>query len=287
MEYQYHLELAVNRTNLLEGKTDYYARKRLVVQAKNKYNTPKYRMVVRFTNKDIICQIVYSKIVGDIVLCAAYAHELPRYGISHGLTNWSAAYATGLLLARRVLQKLGLDEKYEGCTEPDGEYFEVEPIEDGPKPFRCYLDTGLRRTTTGSRIFGALKGAIDGGLAIPYGEKRFPGYDTTDKKADAELLASYIYGGHVSEYMEYLIEEDDEAYKRQFASYIADGIEPDGVEDYYKDAHAKIREEPAAQKKERAPLSAAEKQKLKKFKIARLTYAQRKQRVQEKIATFA
>ena len=26
-----------------EGKTDYFARKRLVVQDKNKYNTPKYR----------------------------------------------------------------------------------------------------------------------------------------------------------------------------------------------------------------------------------------------------
>lgn len=40
-----------------EGKTDYYARKRLVVQAKNKYNSPKYRLVVRITNKDIICQV--------------------------------------------------------------------------------------------------------------------------------------------------------------------------------------------------------------------------------------
>ena len=40
-----------------EGKTDYYARKRLVVQDKNKYNTPKYRLIVRFTNKDIICQV--------------------------------------------------------------------------------------------------------------------------------------------------------------------------------------------------------------------------------------
>ena len=26
-----------------EGKTDYFARKRLVIQDKNKYNTPKYR----------------------------------------------------------------------------------------------------------------------------------------------------------------------------------------------------------------------------------------------------
>lgn len=40
-----------------EGRTDYYARKRLVVQDKNKYNTPKYRMIVRFSNKDIICQV--------------------------------------------------------------------------------------------------------------------------------------------------------------------------------------------------------------------------------------
>jgi len=41
----------------LEGKTDYYARKRLVIQDKNKYNTPKYRMIVRVTNRDIICQV--------------------------------------------------------------------------------------------------------------------------------------------------------------------------------------------------------------------------------------
>ena len=40
-----------------EGKTDYYARKRLVVQDKNKYNTPKYRLIVRFTNKDVVMQV--------------------------------------------------------------------------------------------------------------------------------------------------------------------------------------------------------------------------------------
>lgn len=45
-----------------EGKTDYYARKRLVAQAKNKYNSPKYRLVVRFTNKQVIVQIVYAKL---------------------------------------------------------------------------------------------------------------------------------------------------------------------------------------------------------------------------------
>lgn len=34
-----------------------------------------------------------------------------------GLKNYAAAYCTGLLIARRVLNKLGLDEAYEGVTE--------------------------------------------------------------------------------------------------------------------------------------------------------------------------
>ena len=67
-----------------------YARKRLVTQAKNKYNAPKYRLVVRFTNKDIVVQIVYARLQGDFVLAAARSKELPRYGINHGLTNWAA-----------------------------------------------------------------------------------------------------------------------------------------------------------------------------------------------------
>ena len=52
-----------------QGKTDYYARKRLITQAKNKYNAPKYRLVVRFTNRDIITQIISSELTGDKVLC--------------------------------------------------------------------------------------------------------------------------------------------------------------------------------------------------------------------------
>lgn len=73
-----------------------------MVQDKNKYNTPKYRMIVRITNKDIVCQIAYPMIEGDHVVCSAYAHELPKYGVKVGLTNYAAAYCTGLLLARRV-----------------------------------------------------------------------------------------------------------------------------------------------------------------------------------------
>jgi large subunit ribosomal protein L5e len=82
--------------------------------------------------------------------------------------------------------------------------------------------------------------------------------------------------------MEYLMEEDDEAYKKQFASYITAGIEPDGVEDYYKSAHEKIREDPVAKPKGRQQLSEAEKAERKAFKATRLTYAERKAKIAEK-----
>merc|ERR1711893_68582 len=115
-----------------EGKTDFYARKRLVVQDRNKYNTPKYRMIVRSSNTDVCCQIAYARLEGDIIICAAYSHELPRYGVKVGLTNYAAAYCTGLLLARRLLTKLNLGETYEGQTEVDGDEYNVESVDDGP-----------------------------------------------------------------------------------------------------------------------------------------------------------
>ena len=38
-----------------------------------------------------------------------------------------------------------------------GEDYNVEEVEDGPRPFRALLDTGLKRTSTGSKVFAALK----------------------------------------------------------------------------------------------------------------------------------
>lgn len=49
----------------------------------------------------------------SLSLLPVCSSELPRYGLKVGLTNYAAAYCTGLLLARRVLAKLGLDKHYE------------------------------------------------------------------------------------------------------------------------------------------------------------------------------
>ncbi|XP_037081648.1 60S ribosomal protein L5-like [Pollicipes pollicipes] len=256
-----------------EGKTDYYARKRLVVQDKNKYNTPKYRLIVRFTNKDIICQIAYARLEGDVIVCAAYSHELPRYGVKVGLTNYAAAYCTGLLIARRLLKKIQLDSVYEGNQNVDGSDYLVEPVEDGPGAFRCYLDVGLARTTTGAKVFGAMKGAVDGGLDIPHSNKRFPGYDSEAKSFNAGVHRDYIYGQHVANYMRHLQEDDDDAYKRQFSRFIKLGITADGVEEMYKKAHSSIRANP-----EFNPPPKKKVQK-KRFSEKKLTYDQRKAKV--------
>ncbi|KAI9784566.1 MAG: 60S ribosomal protein L5 [Geoglossum umbratile] len=272
------------------GKTDYYARKRLITQAKNKYNAPKYRLVVRFTNRDIVCQIVTSELVGDKVFSCAYAHELKRYGIKHGLTNWAAAYATGLLLARRTLKKLGLDEDFAGVEEPDGEYKLTEAAEgeDGEsrRPFKAFLDVGLHRTSTGARIFGAMKGASDGGLYIPHSENRFPGYDIESKELDAEVLRKYILGGHVAEYMETLADDDEERYKSQFQGYIDDDIEADGLEELYTSAHQAIREDPFKKDEDGGSKKTKEQYKKEslKYKLKKLSKEEKRKRVAAKVA---
>jgi hypothetical protein len=51
------------------------------------------------------------------------------------------------------------------------------------RPFKALLDVGLVRTTTGNRVFGAMKGAVDGGVFIPHNTKRFPGYHTQKAQA--------------------------------------------------------------------------------------------------------
>ena len=53
---------------------------------------------------------------------------------------------------------------------------------------------------TSQREGFVLQGALDGGLDIPHGDKRFVGYDTEGKKLDPEQLKRYIMGGHVSAY---------------------------------------------------------------------------------------
>jgi len=264
-----------------EEKTDYQARTALVKQDKNKYNSPKYRLVVRYTNRDIICQIAYAKIQGDVIMSAAYSHELPKYGLTVGLTSYGAAYATGLLLARRLLTGLKLD-KYTGTTEVKGEDFLVTPLSDGPKPFQALLDVGLRRTTTGSKVFAAMKGACDGGLYVPHSEQRFVGWDKESKKLNPDTLRKYIFNGHVADYMKLLKEENPTKYDRTFSEYVKKGVKGDQLEAVLTKVHKAIRADPTHKKKQ--PKEGA---KPKPYNKKKLNTKERRNRVKQKMANMA
>jgi len=271
-----------------EGKTDYYARQRLVLQDKNKYNSPKYRLVVRFSNTEVTCQVAYATIDHDEILAAAYSHELAGYGApiypkghKRGIKNYPAAYATGLLLARRLLslEKIGLDKQYVGVAKADGAYFKVKKPE-GPnrRPFKVLLDVGLTRTTTGARVFGALKGAVDGGLDIPHNPKRFPADKAAKGKFSPKQLRKYIYGGHIADYMTLLQQSNPDKYKRLFSSYIAAGKGPADLEKMWTETHANIRKSPAHVKVVRK----TEPKKVRKHKVKK-NNKQRKNRIAQKL----
>jgi len=285
----YYKRYQVKLRRRREGKTDYRARKRLITQDKNKYNTPRYRLVVRFSNKDVTAQIIYSLVSGDRVLSAAYSHELKRYGAKAGFTNYAAAYATGLLLARRLLTQLGLADKYKGSQEATGEDFSVHYNDEGPRPFKAVLDVGLLRTSTGARVFAAMKGALDGGLDIPHKETRFVGFKKDQKKLDAAVLRKYLFGGHVADYMNLLQKEDAEKFARQFSAYTKAGMKAADLEPMWKKVHAAVRANPAREKKDKAAqkaaLEASRKKHVKQKKP--LSLAQRKDRVRQKLASKA
>jgi len=253
-----------------QGKTDYYARRRLVQQDKNKYDSKKYRLVARRTNHRVIAQIIYSTMTGDRVLCQADSVELKGFGLTAGLTNYASCYATGLLLARRLLKQVGLADTYEANSEVNGEYHNVddEPDED-KRPFKALLDVGISRTTTGARVFGVLKGATDGGINVPHSTKRFPGYRRAQVKAvvnkrgkktddtekveanfDAKQHRTRIFGDHVTQYMNQLKKENNERYKLQFSQWDKCLTENKAKTcgDVYKKVHAAIIADPSRKK---------------------------------------
>ena len=74
--------------------------------------------------------------------------------------------------------------------------------------------------------------------------------------------------------MRSLMEEDEDGFKRQFGQYAKHGITADELEDIYKTAHQKIREDPS-----RAPKVKKTYEKPRRFNAKRLTIKQRKNRV--------
>jgi large subunit ribosomal protein L18 len=136
-----------------EGKTDYKARKALVLSGKP-------RLVARCTLKNVIAQIIVAKPHGDEVLVSAHSRELKKYEWKAPNGNLSAAYLTGLLC--------GLKAKAKGVKE-------------------AVLDVGLYSPSKGARVFAVLKGVLDAGLSVPHSEEKLP----DEKRIEGEHIAKY------------------------------------------------------------------------------------------------
>jgi len=177
-----------------EGKTDYRSRRALVLS-----KLP--RLVARRTLKHIIVQIVKAEATGDQVVVSAHSRELPKtYGWQGSCGNVPAAYLTGLLCGFRAVVR-------------------------GVK--KAALDTGLQSPSRGGRVFAALKGVLDAGVAVPHSEGMLP-HETR------------ISGKHIVDYASQL-SSNPEAYQKKFSKHLSRGLRPEQLTEHFSLVKEKIR----------------------------------------------
>jgi len=146
----------ISRRRKQEGLTNYSKRKRLLEGRKP-------RVVIRKSNKYIILQYIESSRAQDAVKFSVSSKELLDYGWPKnnegGLKSLAAAYLSGLLFGNKIkTQKAAI------------------------------LDTGLIRSTKGSRVYAALKGIADSGFEIAYNDEVFP----EEKRINTEKTAAFF-----------------------------------------------------------------------------------------------
>lgn len=175
-----------------EGKTDYAARMNLV-------DYDKSRLVVRVSNAHATVQVIDYAPEGDITIASAVSKQLTSFGYKGSTGNLPAFYLTAYLCAKRALAK-GVDY--------------------------AILDIGLKSPIKGSKIFAALKGALDAGLEVPHGDFIFP----EDER---------IRGEHIAEYAESL---DSEEVAKKFSKYLERGLQPADLPENFDETKNNIDE---------------------------------------------
>ena len=175
-----------------EQKTDFRQRLALL-------SSPLPRLVIRRSLNNILCQIIRYEKAGDKVLLFAHSGELKTFGWTTTTGNLSAAYLTGLLCSTKA-KKAGISS--------------------------AVLDTGLARSTKGSRLYAALKGCVDGGLQVPHSEEILPSDDR-------------IAGKHIEAYATAL-KADKETYEKTFSAYLKAKVAPETISSQFSAAKAKM-----------------------------------------------
>ena len=155
-----------------KGLTDYRRRLRMLKGGKP-------RAVVRVSNTQTTCQLVEYSTHGDKVIVEMKSSALTKkYGWPIEASNKSvpASYLTGYAVGKKALAA-GIQN--------------------------AVLDLGLAASTTGNRVYSALKGMVDAGLDIPHGidviptEERITGqYINEEMKSFVEATKANIQEEH-------------------------------------------------------------------------------------------
>ncbi len=129
-------------------KTDYKKRLKLLASRKS-------RLVIRPTLNNFYVQITGYDQKGDKILASVKSKDLEAFGWKFSKSNTPAAYLLGLLIAKKAIKQ---------------------------KIAEVTVDAGMSSPIRGSKIYGCIKGAIDGGLKIVCPAEKFPSDDRISGK---------------------------------------------------------------------------------------------------------
>ena len=145
----------------MKGLTDYRRRLKLLKSRKS-------RAVVRVSNTRTTCQLVDWSAGGDKVNITQTGGDLvANYGWPENLSqkNIPASYLVGFTMGKAAVAA--------GHSE-------------------AVLDIGLAASSSGSRVFAALKGMVDAGLDIPHSDEIIPSDDRISGSHVNDSLAAAI-----------------------------------------------------------------------------------------------
>lgn len=176
-----------------EKKTDFYLRRRLVLSGKP-------RLVVRPSSRHMVAQIIEAHPESDATVASSHSSELGSYGWKGSTGNLPAAYLTGLLLALRAKSR-GI----EGAI----------------------FDVGVKKTLAGSRVYAALKGTLEGGLAVSHEENVLPSNNR-------------IRGEHIASYGVLLMNSDEDTYRKCFSRLLSQEARPETLPELFESTRSQI-----------------------------------------------
>lgn len=175
------------------GLTDYRARKRAITS-----QAP--LLVVRVSNKNVTSQFIKPRVGGDKVIASAHSKQLAELGWKGSLKSTPACYLLGLLAGKKA-------------------------IENGVKEAVLYC--GIVPFVRGSRTAAFVKGVIDAGVEVPFGEEALP----DEERLTGKTIADYASG---------LAAENKELYEKRFSALLKKGFKPEDYPASFERAKATI-----------------------------------------------